>query len=516
MSKEKNESVQSPQEAFSFKPIAGIQPFVYVPSALIALLAFFLFWLFLLPGIRNYGSVVHFSTYPQGAAVYIDGVYKGASPFDLQLDSGTYEYTIETPFYSNYEGSIDVGGKLFASRFFPRRQQVEIQLELNDPQALAQDAVTRFAELAIVGDETNRFRFSPELYTASHRLMLAGFQEEAGKMLSYSLHQVWTPDLARDFCKAASRYESGILSASALAGLIKHADTMIDNSDVSVLWLARIMPSSLRNNLRERSDYQQIVENISSRMITSTSPHGFGPAGLETRPVIQPTRLQFRAARQEFRFMAVPATDYLHGAATGQDPASTFPRHVFVDQFYMLDQAVSVAQYAAIMGIEDESSNVRTPQTMVAYPDAQAFAQKLNTLLPTDISREYRVALPTSEQWEVAARWNGDPLPDAILYSPDQTGPQSGGNSRGNLGIADLYGNVFEWTRSWFIPAQSYFLDAGYPESEDTAEWSYSERIVRGASWQNRASEIHLEDIGTQAEESKTDYLGFRLVLEKR
>ncbi|THB62513.1 MAG: PEGA domain-containing protein, partial [Spirochaetaceae bacterium] len=346
--KRKPEEQQKP-EPVVLKPIAGIPAEKYVPGLFIAVILAVLFWLFFIPGITNYGSEVIFDSFPANAAVYADNQYLGATPFAAKLTAGEHTIKFESQYYESKEKTIEVRGRLFGSRFFPRRQNESAQLELNDHASLAKTALAEYADWAIVGQESSRYRFPAILRPAVHRLMLSGNKESAEHLLHYALSHASTSSLVRDYVSAALRMEGGIPSGSNLIKALGRLSILLNSSEESVLWLADVLPSALQKNVKGRPDFIDLSESIATRLITSTSPHGFGPEGLETKPVIKPENLNIRAFGQDLQFVAVPETTYLYGASSGSQEGEIFPYISEVKEFFLQKTPVTKAQYSAML-----------------------------------------------------------------------------------------------------------------------------------------------------------------------
>ncbi len=109
--------------------------------------------------------------------------------------------------------------------------------------------------------------------------------------------------------------------------------------------------------------------------------------------------------------------------------------------------------------------------------------------------------LPTEEEWEKAARGvNGNIFPwgnewDANRTNTYETGsnnfaPVGQYNDVSDFGVCDMFGNVQEWTGSW------YNIYKGYPKRDPQAGQKL--RVVRGLSARYRGKYGHLYDRAAQ------------------
>ena len=210
-------------------------------------------------------------------------------------------------------------------------------------------------------------------------------------------------------------------------------------------------------------------------------------------------------------------------------------------EFQIARYPVTVAQFGAFveatkfkLGNRDALSDPDSrPVRWVSWHEAVAYCAWLNQMLMSSplfaddpIARAVRergwlVALPSEPEWEKAARgglvnavfWYGDtPNPQWANYREAGVGTTSvvGCFPANGLGLFDMVGNVWEWTRSFL---GSY----RYPRSESDRETSNAGneggRVVRGGAFSlsaNLARYVHRSEFGR---DSSLRNLGFRVVL---
>jgi formylglycine-generating enzyme required for sulfatase activity len=192
---------------------------------------------------------------------------------------------------------------------------------------------------------------------------------------------------------------------------------------------------------------------------------------------------------------------------------------------------VSQADYAACVtasgcNATDVVAGTDMPQTGISFHDAIAYAAWFSELT----QRNWR--LPTDEEWTRAA---GDRFHDAALGDPGNADDPAqrwienyraqtitrgdsepellsrGSYGENDLGIADISGNIWEWTDTCYRTGN---LSENGKSIVDSSEYCG----VRAAQGKHRAYIIEFvrdAKVGGCAVGIPPDYLGFRLVLEK-
>ena len=225
--------------------------------------------------------------------------------------------------------------------------------------------------------------------------------------------------------------------------------------------------------------------------------------------------------------------------------------------FQIARYAVTVAQFRAFvehrqaqdedfrLGDKDALRDAGTrPVRRVSWHEAREYCVWLQARLverADELDPEYarllleqgwQVDLPSELEWEKAARglqrdaiftWGDTPDAECANYADTEIGTTStvGCFPASDLGLHDMLGNVWEWTRSpW---SDSY--GAATPVSASDGANTYSDgddeededsRVVaRGGSWASRRANARVAYRLVNRPDNRFDFLGFRVVLRR-
>lgn len=143
------------------------------------------------------------------------------------------------------------------------------------------------------------------------------------------------------------------------------------------------------------------------------------------------------------------------------------------------------------------------PVVYVSYFDAEAYLEWAGQRLPTE------------PEWEKAATWDEETGTKRLFPWGDEREPRKaraeagstapvGSHPEGNTpeGVSDLYGNVWEWTASWFQP---------YPENRDeNPDYGETMRVTRGSSHHTREISFTCTTRNPKPPITRSPLIGFR------
>ncbi len=196
--------------------------------------------------------------------------------------------------------------------------------------------------------------------------------------------------------------------------------------------------------------------------------------------------------------------------------------------FWMGIHEVTQKQYAQVTGgdpVHFKGDNL--PVEKVSFDDALDFCRKLSAL-PQERAAGRTYRLPTEAEWEYACR-AGTNTPfhfgesvNGMQANHDGTKPYGSGQKGPNLGktapvgsypanawgLHDMHGNVWEWCADWYGPLAADAVTD--PKGADKG----AGRVLRGGSWANAGKNCRAADRYGYDPSSRTNYLGFRVVLE--
>jgi gamma-glutamyl hercynylcysteine S-oxide synthase len=535
--KEERNPENEPVE-ISLPRILGLRPGVYLTVLYGAVLFAILFYLLLLPGINNRGEVLHIDSVPSGAAIFVDGTYRGASPAKIFAAEGTRTVSLEKKGYQFNEENLDIGGQLVGSRFFPRRRDISFEFHQADTDRIWESLFLELSRYALIDSYRENYQAPPLIQSTVEDMLAADLldTESLYEKLFSLLPNIGNETMLHDFFHAwklvkAREDEYFSSEKEALSRLIEEASEA-ESVEPGLLELAF---GKAEDPLLVQTDY--LYKGIPGGTIISEEE------GDET--------LSGSIQVQRLRFSAVNGAIYTMGNPERSEPVlpfseverDTLPAGVRVDSFFVATRELTVGDWRAfIEAVPQWSPENREalaeehlvdseylsdwsaggtfsqlpdnqPLSGVSYYAALAYCSWLSGRLPDSMSEDWEVRLPSEAEWELAALRNGD-TPAVFADTAGRVLPADF-QRQGRLAASDFSGNLWEWTGEWYFPLSRIYVASGggyrIPDSYRGAEV-----IVRGGSWANRSDMVAVYSSGSQDPTWCTPFLGFRPVMARK
>ncbi|HOV62252.1 MAG TPA: SUMF1/EgtB/PvdO family nonheme iron enzyme [Spirochaetia bacterium] len=527
MAKKKAEAT-TPQVSVSLKPFFGMKPGLYMLILYITVILVLFFFVFLFPGLRKNGTYVTYTTDPSGAAIFIDDQYRGSSPCEIFIPSGTHTLKITHPYSESQSDSITVKGRLFASLFFPRRETVHTRLTTTDFAGFLKASLSDFAEWSQTDTLYSTYQ-APMVLSKAAEVYALELHETSTEKTMYdflytAIRYVNNEYLLKDYIYAVARTEShgGVFSAEAILDIVSKIIQGQPSARDLVLFLHSVPGKDIESSIILQNLFSRVTAEYTDELKNVTETH-VDPSG---------TRIDIAGVV----FHLVPSGMFIMGkqANAGFNPALFGTRYQpvvrSVNEFFMQEREVTNRQFGMFLS-ENPEWNIAAkekliraglvtedylsaydpnapdiPVTHVSYHAAKAYCSWFQTKLPA-LMQGFTVSLPTEAEWEWVARNN---LDASVFLASGITGPASVfGRPAGRLGLYDLSGNVMEWCEDWYQP--NAYIFSSLPAPFDAG----AEKCVRGGSWAISMDRYNLLLRGSQPQAFCTPFLGFRPVIVK-
>lgn len=243
-------------------------------------------------------------------------------------------------------------------------------------------------------------------------------------------------------------------------------------------------------------------------------------------------------------FVEIPAGPFTMGADRARDPMAFDNERwspaqsegvVDVAAFFIARREVTAGEFRRFAQAGKWPVDARTreiadhhPVAFVSWTDALAYCRwleaefKASSSTPRRIAQAlrdgWRVTLPTEAEWEKAARgtdrrrypWGDEPRRDRANFGTTATVPA------GSIacpecahGLADMAGNVWEWTRS---PLQPYPYDPSDDRRNLDADALW---VMRGGGFADNPQLIRATTRGAAEPGARRPFIGFRVVVSR-
>jgi len=216
-------------------------------------------------------------------------------------------------------------------------------------------------------------------------------------------------------------------------------------------------------------------------------------------------------------YLRVPAGEFTMGSKTGDDDER--PVHtVYIDEFWIMRTEVTNAQYARCVTAGactppnnsrwQESAYAEHPVTDVDWGQASAYAAWAGGRLPAEA--EWEKACRSSDgrtyPWGNAAPANNILNFNRALGYAQPVGSYPAGVSA--YGVADMAGNVSEWTADWY--SANYYSVS--PDANPTGSENGSGHVVRGGGFASTLSGVGCSSRHRYDSDARRSNVGFRVI----
>ncbi len=240
-------------------------------------------------------------------------------------------------------------------------------------------------------------------------------------------------------------------------------------------------------------------------------------------------------------FVEIPAGPFIMGADSAHDPdafsnerwsPSEGQGTVDLPAYLISRHEITVGQFAAFAQSGTWSIPPQPldgppthPVQSVAWPEALAYCRWLQATLERSgvsglvrqrLAEGWRVRLPSEAQWEKAARgtdgrrfpWGNEPLAGRANFGGTGTTPVGQyACPECPYGLADMSGNVWEWTIS---PHEPYPYDPGRAFANLDGDALF---VIRGGHFGDPARLVRTTTRGAADPGARRAFIGFRVVL---
>ncbi|GBU29210.1 hypothetical protein R84B8_02774 [Treponema sp. R8-4-B8] len=362
-----------------FKPIFGIRPGVYLTALYSFILLLILFFLLLYPGLKNPGAVLIVKTEPAGAAVRIDGVYRGVSGSKIPVSKGTHTIEAVMPGFESQSAIHEIPARYFLSLFFPLRYKVEFTLNTQDPAAAFAYYAADYATWTFAGEPTASWQIPMSLSEGAYRAGYANkSNDDMRQILLAASGFAVTKAAIRDLVRAKILLDNrgNAPSPVALVNSISGIFAFLSENPGAAKWLSQVLP-------REQAS---VIE--ASKWFKKQSAV---PAIPQTGAVIGSQRL---AGINFIRFSS--------SFMISENPVSRSLFETFLDENpQWKEQQIDYYPQEISSYPWEIDKNIITGVTWYA---TQGFCEWMALRLPQDME----VRLPTEEEWSIAAQSIGN------------------------------------------------------------------------------------------------------------
>ncbi len=464
--------------------IGNMRPGVYILALIILAIALVIFLIGVLPGIKNGGRFVNFSSDINGVGVSVDDTFITGVPGQDFIKSGEHSITYTKGGVVLYKGTLVIDHPVFFTWLVRRTKDVKLDVYDLDSEKI--DMLRTFdLQMSInqssITDFTSVVNYIPYALSYAKDAVAFSFSPET---IQIDL------DTISSFISSLEMLED-VQSAYDYVGLtpsdnLKTAQELFNGSSEGDVGEEAISITDAHKIETLASTLSFDDVSIDSVNVPSTS-FIMGNKTFFTYPQISEAGINVSV--EEFNISKAPISQYLYSLFVLDNPTwakdniDTLIEKGLVDSNYLKDVALST-MYPSY-----------SPITNISYNAAVSFTKWLST------KTGKHVVLPSESQWSLAAISSDDYLNDK--YS---TSLVSVVNEESSPVL--MLGGVWEFTSTIFSPYSRLVDQSKVLENIKNLNID-CDIIVKGGSVLNKSTTVN--SVGVMESDACFDYLGFRI-----
>jgi|GEM_PF-7131885 len=458
-------SMQEPTK-IQLKPILGIKAEVYTSFFWIILIGCVFFFLGIYPGIKYYGQIISFSSYPSGAAITVDGKYLGATPYESFISAGNHTIAIKKTFFQEFRQQQTIKGRRLLSLLFPSRKHLIAHLSLQDESGFVKHTLQNLSYSSGIKESTT-YPKRPFLPQAIHNVLESTNTLKQKKaivriILRESIPYIITAQESKWYLTSLQDYLN--ITHESLRSFMQ-----------TILQQYRSLPPGLFAILKKYDWFDSLLSSQSPRKKNKSE---------EQNGLLQARKKE--SGNRKY-FFSIPFR-FVKGGAYLSPSYGTYS----VPDFYIMEYPVTRSLFSRYGVTITQEKDTEEPYAHASWREVQEL------ILHIPLPKGFILRLPEAVEWEYAYSLNGK-IPQSIYEHTNSFTPW-----HGSIGIANLGGTLWEWTNTWYVehpmilknlPAYGYFKE------------------VRGSSWITKKPSGILR--GAQPPEWHSSFLGVRLIITR-
>ena len=471
----KNKRKELPKvEPVKIKPLFGLKSGLWLTIAYSLAILVIIFVVALLPDIIDGHKRVTFTSSAGTAAVYLDGVYQGGTPFTRSVKSGMYSVSYRVNGVEIDSFTLTVGHPVFLNWLFPRVQKVESTAALNDDafDALTKELLEDAAAYSAVLEYDTAHRY-PGIFSQYAQSIRTSTHAQDSKAFEAALLFVTTDEMGTDSVDATATIGINLITPYEILTSGKGSTVGVADSTTPVVTAT---PAQLDAGLFAVDGYSIQAADFSNGRVVDSSYPAVLEAGVQVHTDTFSIGTYCITESQYSAFMA-------QNPEWSRDNKSTLVAEGLVDEYY-LD------------GVDFSTATAARPVRNISWNAANAFCSWLSDVTGGN------VFLPTENQWIAASLTDTEGgYQKSLMPSASEGSPSA------------MLGGVWEMTSTRLIPLSRIAADFQVERANDILD-SYgvlTDMVVKGGSYVNSAGSVDRYTVGAASRSFCSPYMGFRI-----